>query len=85
MGIGAATNIRVSNNVGANNLTVAKRAAVLGPCLAIIATLLQAAVLLPARTQWASLYTSDADLVRTSPHSSCGVRQFLVAVTPTSR
>ena len=66
MGIGAATNIRISNSVGSEDLGVAKRAAMLGPLLALLATACQAFILLPSRTQWAALYTSDTNLVRTT-------------------
>lgn len=64
VGIGMATNVRVSNNVGARYLAVAQRAALQGPCLCATATITQAAILMQSREQWASLFTSDEDLVR---------------------
>mmetsp|Transcript_21674 Transcript_21674/g.41385 ORF Transcript_21674/g.41385 Transcript_21674/m.41385 type:complete len:514 (+) Transcript_21674:385-1926(+) len=64
VGIGMATNVRVSNNVGARYLAVAQRAALQGPCLCATATITQAAILMQSREQWASLFTSDEDLIR---------------------
>jgi MATE family multidrug resistance protein len=63
VGIGVATNVRVSNSVGAQQLPVARRAAALGFVLALLSTVATALLLLAARRPWASLFTADAALM----------------------
>ena len=63
MGIGVATNVRVSNSIGAQQLPVARRAAALGFALALLSTVATALLLLVARRPWASLFTADAALI----------------------
>jgi hypothetical protein len=63
VGIGVATNVRVSNSIGAQQLPVARRAAALGFALALLSTVATALLLLVARRPWASLFTADAALI----------------------
>jgi MATE family multidrug resistance protein len=64
VGIGVATNVRVSNSIGAQLLPVARRAAALGFIIALVSTVLTALLLLAARRPWAQLFTDDDELVR---------------------